>query len=48
LSQDIFKKAIDLIDAANSEDPNQVTDENGKTWPKELLYSYRMAEILPE
>jgi len=46
LSQDIFKKAIELIDAANSEDPNQVTDEDGKTWPKELLYSYRMAEIL--
>jgi len=46
LSQDIFKKAIKLIDAANSEDPNQVTDEHGKTWPKELLYSYRMAEIL--
>lgn len=46
MSQDIFKKAIELIDAANSEDPNQVTDEHGKTWPKELLYSYRMAEIL--
>ncbi len=46
MSQDIFKKAIKLIDAANSEDPNQVTDEHGKTWPKELLYSYRMAEIL--
>ncbi len=46
MSQDIFKKAIELIDAANSEDPNQVTDEDGKTWPKELLYSYRMAEIL--
>lgn len=46
MSQDIFKKAIELIDAANSEDPNQVTDEDGKTWPKELLYSYRMVEIL--
>ena len=46
MSQDIFKKAIELIDDANSEDPNQVTDEDGKMWPKELLYSYRMAEIL--
>ncbi|MFO7603463.1 MAG: DUF4202 domain-containing protein, partial [Gammaproteobacteria bacterium] len=28
------------------EDPNTVNDENGKTWPKELLYSHRMADML--
>lgn len=46
MSQTIFDKAVSLIDAANNEDPNQVTDENGKTWPKELLYAYRMADAL--
>ena len=46
MSQNIFEKAIELIDAANSEDPNQVSDEQGKVWPKELLYSFRMSEIL--
>jgi len=46
MSQEFFEKAIKLIDAANSEDPNLVTDEHGKAWPKELLYSYRMSEIL--
>lgn len=46
MSQTMFDKAISLIDAANSEDPNQVTDHGGKVWPKELLYSYRMSDIL--
>lgn len=46
MSQNIFDKAVNLIDAANSEDPNQVTDENGKSWPKELLYSRRMSDML--
>ncbi|MDH5472997.1 MAG: DUF4202 domain-containing protein [Gammaproteobacteria bacterium] len=46
MSQSIFEKAISLIDAANSEDPNQETDEQGKTWPKELLYSHRMSDVL--
>lgn len=41
-----YRKAVALIDAANREDPNQVTDEDGKTWPKELLYSQRMADML--
>jgi len=40
-----FAKAIELIDAANSEDPNQESDGD-KTWPKELLYSHRMSEML--
>lgn len=34
------------MDAANSEDPNIVTDETGKEWPKELLYSNRMADMI--
>ncbi len=40
-----FDKAIGLIDAANSEDPNQETVA-GKDWPKELLYSHRMSDML--
>ena len=32
-----FDKAIELIDAANSEDPNQETSD-GKNLPKELRY----------
>ena len=40
-----FDKAIALIDAANSDDPNQETVE-GKAWPKELLYSHRMSDML--
>ncbi len=37
--------AMALIDAANREDPNQVTVD-GKVWPKELLYSQRMSDML--
>lgn len=40
-----LEKAIALMDAANSEDPNIVT-EDGKEWPKELLYSHRMSDML--
>lgn len=40
-----FEKAIELIDAANSADPNIETAE-GKEWPKELLYSHRMSDML--
>ena len=40
-----FDTAIELIDAANSEDPNQVTLD-GKDWPKELLYSHHMSDML--
>lgn len=41
----LFEKAAALIDAANTEDPNQESAE-GRSWPKELLYSQRMAEML--
>ena len=43
--QSAFDKSIALIDAANSEDPNRETAD-GKDWPKELLYSHRMSDML--
>ena len=43
--QSIYEKARGLIDAANRADPNQVTAD-GKKWPKELLYSERMSDML--
>ena len=45
MTQSRFEKAMALIDAANSEDPN-IEIDNGKEWPKELLYSHRMSEML--
>ena len=41
----LYIKARGLIDAANNEDPNRVTAD-GKEWPKELLYSERMSDML--
>ena len=41
----IFETARDLIDTANRADPNQVSAD-GREWPKELLYSERMSEML--
>jgi len=43
--QTTYDKALAMIDAANSEDPNQVSAD-GKDWPKELLYSERMTDML--
>jgi hypothetical protein len=43
--QTMFDRAVALIDAANSEDPNRVMAD-GKEWPKELLYSQRMSDML--
>ena len=43
--QSTYDKARALIDAANREDPNRVTAD-GKDWPKELLYSERMSDML--
>jgi hypothetical protein len=43
--QSIYHRARDLIDAANSADPNQV-EVDGRAWPKELLYSERMSDML--
>lgn len=41
-------KILTLIDECNQKDPNIETDINGNEVPKELLYSYRMTEILNE
>ena len=43
--QSTYREAVALIDAANNEDPNQETAD-GKGWPKELLYSHRMSDML--
>ena len=43
--QSAFDKSIALIDAANKEDPNRETAD-GMEWPKELLYSHRMSDML--
>lgn len=40
-----FERAVSLIDAANRQDPNQETAA-GEPWPKELLYSHRMSEMM--
>jgi len=45
MPQTPFEKALALIDAANSEDPNLDTVD-GEPVPKELLYSRRMTEML--
>lgn len=45
MTKQCFDKAKALIDTANSEDPNQEISE-GKDWPKELLYSRRMSDML--
>jgi hypothetical protein len=44
-NQSSYQNACALIDEANSSDPNQVTAD-GKQWPKELLYSERMSDML--
>ncbi len=43
--QTTYEKALTLIDGANRKDPNKVTAD-GKEWPKELLYSERMSDML--
>ena len=40
-----YIKALDLIDTANGADPNRV-QADGREWPKELLYSERMSDML--
>ncbi len=42
---EMYARAVALIDAANAEDPNMEMDA-GREWPKELLYSHRMSDIL--
>lgn len=45
MTQHAYDKTVSLMDAANSEDPN-IEMADGKAWPKELLYSHRMADML--
>lgn len=45
MSQQDFDRVVKLMDEANSEDPN-IEIADGKEWPKELLYSHRMSEML--
>ncbi len=40
-----YETALSLIDTANSADPNLISAD-GKDWPKELLYSERMSDML--
>ncbi|MDH3218881.1 MAG: DUF4202 domain-containing protein [Gammaproteobacteria bacterium] len=44
-NETLYHSALALIDAANREDPNKVSAD-GKEWPKELLYSQRMSDML--
>ncbi len=44
MTKTIFEVAVELIDAANSEDTNLETSD-GKELPKELLYSQRMSDM---
>ena len=46
MTQQAFDEAVVLMDAANTEDPNMEKDLDGKEWPKELLYSHRMADMI--
>ena len=43
--QSTYAKALALIDDANRQDPNKVTVD-GEQWPKELIYSERMTDML--
>lgn len=45
MNQQQFKQVTGLIDDVNNEDPNKELVGN-KEWPKERLYSERMAEML--
>ncbi len=45
MTQTKYEKAVELIDAANKEDPNQEMDGD-KSQPKEFLYGRRMSDML--
>ncbi len=46
MSQTQLQQVLTLIDDINRQDPNIEKDEHGKEWPKELLYSERMTDML--
>ena len=45
MTQAAYEQAVNLIDSANSADPN-IEQSQGKEWPKELLYGMRMSNML--
>lgn len=45
MTQTMYESAVALMDTANQQDPN-IEIADGREWPKELLYSHRMAEML--
>ena len=45
MSQDVYEQVVSLMDTANKEDPN-IEIADGREWPKELLYSHRMSDML--
>ncbi len=45
MAQQAYDKAVSLMDAANGEDPN-IELADGREWPRELLYSHRMSQML--
>lgn len=45
MTQNLFQAAIAAFDLANNEDPN-LEMADGREYPKELLYSRRMSELL--
>ena len=45
MTQQAYDTVVSLMDAANSKDPN-VEVADGREWPKELLYSHRMSDML--
>ncbi len=45
MTEQAYTATVALMDAANSEDPN-IETADGREWPKELLYSQRMSDML--
>lgn len=41
-----LQRAQALFDAANAADPNRESDDDGRNYPKELLYAVRMSRML--
>ncbi len=46
MSNSLYERIVELIDAANAEDPRSDTDAAGKAVPRELLYGQRMSEMI--
>ncbi|PCI21622.1 MAG: hypothetical protein COB67_13940 [SAR324 cluster bacterium] len=45
MTQEAYDQVLSWMDTANGEDPN-IETADGKEWPKELLYSHRMSDML--